>query len=601
MATRLRSRRSAPSRCELWFCRRRWSAPSLFRETAAICMNLPPVAPGDLRQIVATVKQRWRWWAAVTAATTAAAVAYALVKPDIWRARQALVVRDEAVGDLSRQGRFDNSYALKSAQELVLEVARHRAVVEAALKAAGRPHDAKNKTWPSGDDVRRLQDAIAVTAPKGAEFGQTEVIYLSVQARDRARALTLAEAVCDQLERRLQLLRRRKAQSVSDELTRTLALAQKDLDEATARLQAIEAEVGSDLGELRILSEVGAGDSNLRASLNQIKADLRQAQAQQTAHAEQQQLLEAARRDEQQLIAASGRLLDAQPALRRLKEGLVDAQLRTAALRGRMSADHPLVREALAAEEEVRQRLQRELEAAIAGLQADVQVSEAQIRAYEAQLAEVTARLDRLAALRARYSNLQAEVRQRAAAVERVQHDLSTARASEAAAASASLLTRMDGPLVDDRPLGPGRATIVLAGLAGGLAIGVGLTLLTAPVGRQMGRRWSDYLRYGRRATDHPPAPRADESPRGRRAADQVRGRRATDAPLLRRSADRLSEPTPAAAPITTKASADEPSAPKSSTVEANAVAPRQPPGEPAPLRLTESLRRLVGEQRRDG
>jgi uncharacterized protein involved in exopolysaccharide biosynthesis len=256
---------------------------------------------------------------------------------------------------------------------------------------------------------------------------------------------------------------------------------------------------------------------------------------------EQLALLHAARQDETQLLATSSRVLELQPSLRRLKEGLVDAQLRTAALRGGRSDNHPQVREALAAEDEVRQRLQRELDAAISGLEGDLQVSDVQIAAYEEQLAEVTARLDRLASLRAAYSNLQAEVRQRTAIVEQAQQDLATARGSQAAAAAASLLTRLDAPVADDQPLGPSRAAIVLAGLAGGLATGLGLVFLTAPAGRQWGRRWTDYLRQGRRTGDRESQRAQDLSP-NRRAEDRKFGRRAADA-ANRRASDVPAEP----------------------------------------------------------
>lgn len=588
-------------------------------------MNQPP-APGiDFRHIAAILAQRWRWCAAPALALTVLAAGYAAFKPQVWQARQALVVRDEAVGDLSRQGRFDNSYALKTAQETVLEVARHRAVVEAALQAAGPESGQSSSETPPSDEVRQLQESISVTAPKGAEFGQTEVIYLSVKARTRSRAVVLTGAVCDQLERRLQLLRENKAQSLIDELTRTLHLAKQDRDEATARLQAIEAEVGSDLGELRILSEVGAGDSNLRSALNQIKSDLRQATANQNAIQEQLELLQTARHDEQQLIATSGRLMESQPALRRLKDGLVDAQLRTAALSGSMSLDHPQVREALTAEAEVRSRLQRELEAAIAGLQADLQVARSQMTTYEEQLHEVTARLDRLASLRAAYSNLQAEVRQRGAIVEKAQQDLATARASRAAAASASLLTRLDAPLADDRPLGPSRALIVLAGLAGGVATGLGLVFLTAPAGRQWGRRWSDYLRHGRRATDHagrrasdprpetrgdnatprrrgedpPLAPSGEVPPRGRRATDTTPVHRAPAAPSPERLAASVEAPNPVAAPAPEPQPVAVAPAPAVAlkTWELPLPAKERTPRES--LTLTESLSRLVAEAQR--
>lgn len=564
-------------------------------------MNAQHAIAVDFRQIASTLKDRWRWWTIPAGAMTLLALLYAAAKSDSWQARQALVVRDEAVGDLSRQGRFDNSYALKAAQETVLEVARHRSVVEAALRSAGPEGSKRDEDWPASDDVQTLQEAISVTAPKGAEFGQTEVIYLIVKGRGRERAVTLAAAVCDQLEARLQLLRQRKAQSVIDELTRTWSLAQKDRDDATSRLQAIEAEVGADLGELRTLSESGGGDSNLRTALNQIKTDLRQATVGRRAVEEQLQLLHAARRDEKLLVGTSGKLLDAQPALRRLKDGLIDAQLRTAAMRGSRSPNHPQVQEAIAAEDEVRRGLQHELDATIAGLQADLQVASAQTATYEEQLAEVTARLDRLASLRAKYSNLQAEVRQRTTIVEKAQQDLATARGSQAAAASASLLTRLDAPLADDRPLGPGRAMIILSGLLGGLATGFGLVFLTAPAGRQLGRRWGDYLRHGRRATDGS-SKGDDDGAQGRRGEDPPRGRRAEDRKFGRRAGDvqnrRATDPPTGAAAATAlprEATPDEVSI-AAARVRVTKEQASEPRDGGRPLSLTETLHRLVAK-----
>ena len=49
-------------------------------------------------------------------------------------------------------------------------------------------------------------------------------------------------------------------------------------------------------------------------------------------------LLKQAEADPTALVAAPCRLLDSQPALRRLKDGLVDSQLRTANLQGRDAA-----------------------------------------------------------------------------------------------------------------------------------------------------------------------------------------------------------------------------------------------------------------------
>ena len=71
------------------------------------------------------------------------------------------------------------------------------------------------------------------------------------------------------------------------------------------------------------------------------------------AHRQLLTLLKDAEADPTRLMAAPNSLLDSQPALRRLKDGLVDAQLRTATLQGRMSAEHPEVVAAREAEVQV--------------------------------------------------------------------------------------------------------------------------------------------------------------------------------------------------------------------------------------------------------
>ena len=85
-----------------------------------------------------------------------------------------------------------------------------------------------------------MQDEITVTSPKGAEFGQSDLIYLAVRARSAEEAVRLNTAVCDQLEQRLQQLRNRRGESVIQELTEKLKLNQQNLNEATGRLEAME-------------------------------------------------------------------------------------------------------------------------------------------------------------------------------------------------------------------------------------------------------------------------------------------------------------------------------------------------------------------------
>ncbi|HTN76054.1 MAG TPA: hypothetical protein VL096_12435 [Pirellulaceae bacterium] len=485
----------------------------------------PLVAHG--LEFAKTLRSHWKLCVVPVVICSLAALGYALVKPDIWQATQVLHVRNEAAGKDARPGQFESIDAMKTAQETLLELTRNQKALADALLEAGPPADRRGTApWPSADDIDGLRDSISVKAPGGAEFGRTEVINLSVQANSRDRAQALTIAVCDQLERNLQKLRNTRTSSVIDELTKSQQLAQIDLQTATRKLEDLEGEVGADLSELRLLNQSGTGESNLRNTLNQIKNELRAAKASFQDKQEQLKHLETSLTDAHDIVAMPNRLLESQPALKQLKDGLIAAQLRTAELAGTMSKDHPKVQAALASEAEVLGDLKAELQVAVRGLQADIAISKTLISTLERQRLESEQRLDRLAGLRAKYSNLDADVKQRSEIVQKANKDLAEARASQAAAKAASLITRIDGPQLSSHPIGPGRTMICAAGMFGGIATGMGLVFLVSPFGQATGRRWSDAaLHLGRRATDLIPGA-------GRRKSDLAGGRRNGDPPL---------------------------------------------------------------------
>ena len=99
-------------------------------------------APNPFQQTVMSLVKAFRtfvWlWVVPILAMTAAATIYAVTKSTTWQASQALVVRDEARG-MGRQGRFDSTESMRASQETIIEVAKSRAVVSAALKQLGPP------------------------------------------------------------------------------------------------------------------------------------------------------------------------------------------------------------------------------------------------------------------------------------------------------------------------------------------------------------------------------------------------------------------------------------------------------------------------------
>ncbi|TWT39644.1 GumC family protein [Blastopirellula retiformator] len=425
---------------------------------------------------------RYRW-IVPTVVITIAAVGYALLKPSMWSASQTLVLREVSIGGLDRPGAFARPEDMKTAQETIQTIARSREVVARTLEEIGPPPtgwlSSAPNDWPNADNISAYRNYISVGSPSGTEFGTTEIFSIHVEAESPERAALFATTLCDQLDQQLEQVRDHKAKSVVAELEESERLAAEVLNRSTEKISKLEAEVGRDLAELRILNESGSGDGNLRQQFVQVEAELRGARDQQQSNDQLLSLLEAAAANPQELLATPNSLLNSQPALRRLKDGLVDAQLRTAQLQGTRTADHPAVRSALESEKEVRDHLFKEIAIAVRGLKAERSVLKQRIEGYARQRDQISGRMVDLAEVRASYGNLENEVRQRSEKLTEVQRDLADARSSLAAAHATSLLTRVGLPEVSDYPVGPSRKIIVAAGVFGGLVCGLGILFLT--------------------------------------------------------------------------------------------------------------------------
>jgi succinoglycan biosynthesis transport protein ExoP len=433
-----------------------------------------------LAEILRVLRTYPRRWLAPVVGITALALVYALTMPRTWEASQALIIRNEAAGNLEGPGKFRHNEEMKSNQATILEMTKSHSVLEQALIEVGPSADRANAAdWPNAKDIQDLLESIKVSPPNGSEFGTTEILYLKVRDHSRERAVELASAVFKQLQHRCQELRNARAKSMIGELIKSVSLAETDLDSATLRLGSMEREVGSDLSELRALHDSGSGESGLRRTTIEVENEIRQAQLAHRNNEELLTLLTDAKQDHARLLATPNRLLESQPALRRLKEGLVDAQLRTAQLQGNMSDNHPQVLAAVKAEEEIRQHLHNELALAIRGLQVDLRLTQERVDSLNNQLSNSRQRMTRLAGLRAAYVNLVQEVAHRNKMLEETRKELADARSNQAAALTASLISTVDEPDTGSKPLSPGRAVIVLIGLAGGLLTGAGVLFLT--------------------------------------------------------------------------------------------------------------------------
>ena len=432
-------------------------------------------------ELVRTLRTHIRWWAVPAVVCAVVAAAYSLVASRDWRATQALIVRPEAASVSNEQiGKFSDLSEMKTLQETILELAKSHSVVEATLKEVGPTGFWPSSQFPTATDVEDLRERIDMRPPGGAEFGKTEVFYLSVLDTNRDRARALASALCGQLVQRMQQLRDQRAQSMIAELGRTVAMADNDLAGTTKQLSAFEASVGADLAELRNLNATTGTQSEISQELQGIAAERRANDAIRRENEQLLKVLKLAQKDPQQLLATPGSLLRSQPAVSRLKDALVDAQLNSANLLSSKSEKHPFVIAAREAEDLVRQQLHDEVAVAIKGIEIDLAMNADRDQSLAARGEAGRERLSRLAGSRADYANLIAAVEHHTKLVEAARKNLADARARQAGAQSASVISRIDGVEAGVRPVGLSRKTITAAGGFGGLVLGLGFVFLFA-------------------------------------------------------------------------------------------------------------------------
>jgi len=484
--------------------------------------NSTPRSVATPKQVLGMIVRYPARWAIPALVTAVAMGAYALLRQPPWEASQALVIRNDAILNQEAPGRFTQPEEMRTVQETILELVRSRGVLAAALAEVGPPSQSGGPAdaWPTEQDVADLREAVKLAPPKGAEFGRTEVFYLKVRDPNRGRAMALVSALCNQLELSFQKLRDVKAASLVGEIEKAVELAAKDLAESTARLSEIERQVGSDLAELRLLHDTTSGESALRRTTTEIQTELRQVRAAQKANEQLLELLRLAQAEPDRLVAMPNSLLESQPGLRRLKDGLIDAQLAASQLLGRMSEAHPQVQAAREAQRQIVRDVHEEIANAIRAVEVDLKVNTDRANLLEQQLAATTARLEKLAALRAPYANQVAETRKRVDLLDRAQERLAEARATLATARSSSLIARIDSPETGVRPVGPGRTMLLAIGLVGGLLVGFGvLVLFTDPATAA-----ADAPALNRSARGEQLAQVAAARPRGRRRARDAAG-----------------------------------------------------------------------------
>ena len=465
-------------------------------------MSSTPIPWKHVRNVLVLFAPLWGGAAIVFAVI---GMGYSLFRSDVYSARQPLVVRDEATTSLDRLGRFPSQTELKAAQETILEMTQNPEVVGAALRQIGPPNGRTDSSWPTTKTIDSIaSEDVNLVAPQGSEFGNTEVVYLKVKAGNPERATLFCNAIYDNLTQQLRMVRQVRADSVISELTYARDLAQKNLNEVSARLREIEIESGADLGELRNLNDTISGDGTNRRTLEETTKELQTAELDLRKMQSLHSLLVAGADDPTRLLISGSDLLTSQPSLQRLKDGLIDAQLAASQLAGIYTPANPRLKAAVETELEIRKRMQQETQAAMAAMQPNMKLQIDRVARLKGRNEMLTQRLAHLANIRADYSKLDSEVKHRTQLLGDAERSLSEAIATRSAALSTNLIAQLGPAQVADDPIGPGGSVLTLGSAMAGLIFGLGAVFLIAPgpTDTRSGRRWSDYLGSGRRNED---------------------------------------------------------------------------------------------------
>lgn len=474
-------------------------------------MQLPKINNPQLVKLAVTY---WQWrtlWIATTTLFAAVGLFYVLfLKADTWVASQALIVRDEANGAVMRLGRFESQTEMKAAQETILEMARNAQVLQDALIGLGRQPSWSTWLWgerpPTTSEIDDLgRNGVQVRAPRGAELGTTEVIYLDVKDQSPQRAVKLNRAICDALENRLQQIRQARADGVLAELQTAQQTAREQLRQVTEHLTQMETAAGADLSDLRGMTDANSGGSSTRQVLDTIKSELRQADLQLLQINTDLQMAIESHQNPDQLLLTPSSLVNSQTGLKTLRDGLANATISTSQMQGRYTATHPLVIASRQAEVNLREQLRTELGLSIQTLSKDRDNALERVAKLNAQRTQLEERLEKIARIRADYANVASEVRSRNLQLQESERELVQAQASRDAALTSSLITRLDEPQLGEKPIGPGRSTILAGATVSGLFFGLGIVFLLSPLdgGGGYGRRRFDYSGMaGRRASD---------------------------------------------------------------------------------------------------
>ncbi|MEQ1905693.1 MAG: hypothetical protein ABL888_16005, partial [Pirellulaceae bacterium] len=401
---------------------------------------------------------------------------YALQAKKKWLASQTMVLRDDLLGESFKPGRFPSQETLKNAQETLLHIAKKSEVIREALRLT-HPEQAAEKDWPSDDVVDGTRDLISLVAPNGSEFGKTDVVILNVKQNSPESAKKFAQTMAEQIEHHIRIFRSDLLRSMEQELNLQYEQAKVEFEQVAEPVRKLVESTGTDLESLKAFNDTGSGGNEMQRVLENLKSEKRSALTQAQLAEKQLELLAEAKSEPEVAFARNNELMQTQPSLKRLADGLNDAKLTYNTLAGAFLSEHPRLKAAEQAVANTKQQIASEISLIESALQTQLELARDQIAFFANEEEKYESRMLSVNEKRIDFQQLTNDLTQRLEAMGKQQTMLSEIQSLANTADRVSLVAIVGEPELATNPIGLSKSWIVLMGTIGGFFLGLGIAV----------------------------------------------------------------------------------------------------------------------------
>ena len=200
--------------------------------------------PVSLRELVSTLFIYKSMIVFLTVLFGGAAVVFSYLQPAIYEASVQVWAQDQSVG-LRKTSGFSSETAarIKIVLTNLREVMLSNEVLQGTLERCGSLAGSatSDKTATLDERLDGLRKAIRIEAPKGSDFGTTQIFFLRVRDRDPQRAKQLLEALLASFRKRYEQLSAEQAKHLHVETSRQVEKSREQLKDSERELDTFVA------------------------------------------------------------------------------------------------------------------------------------------------------------------------------------------------------------------------------------------------------------------------------------------------------------------------------------------------------------------------